>query len=99
MSEPYARYPYGPYPVPGPPRKRRGRQALGFTVTAVIALAAGAGAETGLSDNSPSAHGAAAASRTALPASQLAARVGPGLVNVISTLGFQDAAAEGRAWR
>jgi S1-C subfamily serine protease len=94
MSEPFARYPYGDHPLPEPPRRRRGRHGLGLTATAVIALATGAGAGVALSDGS-SPGGATAASNTVLSTSQIAARLDPGVVDVTSTLGYQNATAKG----
>jgi S1-C subfamily serine protease len=95
MSEPFSQFPYEQeFPIPEPPRKHRGRQALGLTATAVIALAAGAGAGIALSNGSSS-HSATTASSSALSTSKIAAKVDPGLVDVISTLGYQDAEAEG----
>jgi S1-C subfamily serine protease len=95
MSEPFAQYPYGSYPVPEPPRRRRGRHALGLTATAVVALAAGAGAGVALSHGSSPSGTATATSKTVLSTSQIASRVDPGLVDVTSTLGYQDAKAMG----
>ena len=95
MSEPFAQYPYGSYPVPEPPRRRRGRHALGLTATAVVALAAGAGAGVALSHGSSPSGNATATSKTVLSTSQIASRVDPGLVDVTSTLGYQDAKAMG----
>ena len=95
MSEPFAQYPYGEYPIPEPPRKRRGKQALGLTATAVIALAAGAGAGIALSHGSSSTGGATATSKTAMSTSQIASSVDPGLVDVTSTLGYENATAMG----
>ena len=94
MSEPFAQYPYGQYPIPEPPRKRRGRQVLGLTATAVIALAAGAGAGVALSNGGPG-NGGATTSQSALSASQIANKVDPGLVDVNTTLGYENAAAAG----
>src|SRR6202050_697909 len=95
MSEPFAQNPYEQQlPIPEPPRKHRGRQALGLTATAVVALAAGAGAGIALSNGSSSATGSVA-SQTVLSSSQIAAKVDPGLVDVISTLGYQNAESEG----
>jgi S1-C subfamily serine protease len=95
MSEPFAQYPYdGQFPIPEPPRKRRGMQALGLTATAVIALAAGAGAGIALSHGSSSSN-ATATSKSALTTSQIASDVDPGLVDINTTLGYQDAAAAG----
>jgi S1-C subfamily serine protease len=96
MSEPFAQYPYGQYPIPEPPRKRRDMQALGLTATAVIALGAGAGAGVALSHGSSSGNGAATAtSKSALSTSQIAKNVDPGLVDINTTLGYQNAAAAG----
>jgi S1-C subfamily serine protease len=95
MSEPFAQYPYGTYPVPEPPHRRRGRHALGLTATAVLALAAGAGAGVALSHGNSPSGSATAASKTELSTSQIASRVDPGLVDVTSTLGYQQATAMG----
>lgn len=94
MSEPFAQYPYGEYPIPEPPRRRRGRHGLGLTATAAIALAAGAGVGVALTGGS-SQGGATATSKTVLSTSQIAARVDPGVVDVTSTLGYQNATAKG----
>jgi S1-C subfamily serine protease len=94
MSEPFAQYPYGEYPIPEPPRRRRGRHRLGLTATAVVALAAGAGAAVVLTGGS-SPGGATATSKTMLSTSQIAERVDPGVVDVTSTLGYQNATAKG----
>lgn len=83
MSEPFAQYPYGQYPVPEPPR-RRGRQALGIAAVAVLGLAAGAGAGVVLV-HGDSRSGGTTTSKT-LSASQIARRVDPGLVDVASSL-------------
>jgi S1-C subfamily serine protease len=96
MSEPFAQYPYGQYPIPEPPRKRRGMQALGLTATAVIALGVGAGAGVALSHGSSSGNGATTAtSKSALSTEQIAKNVDPGLVDINTTLGYQSAAAAG----
>jgi S1-C subfamily serine protease len=95
MSEPFAQYPYGSYPVPEPPHRHRARHALGLTATAVLALAAGAGAGVALSHGSSPSGNATATSTTELTTAQIASRVDPGLVDVTSTLGYQDATAKG----
>jgi S1-C subfamily serine protease len=95
MSEPFAQYPYGTYPAPEPPHRRRGRHALGMTATAVLALAIGAGAGVALSHGNSPSGSATAASKTELSTSQIANRVDPGLVDVTSTLGYQQATAKG----
>ena len=102
MSEPFGQYPhgqysYGPgggYPVPEPPRRHRARHALGLTATAVVAGALGAGLAVGFS-SSGTGVGAAATSKTELSTSQIANRIDPGLVDVTSTLGYQQATAKG----
>jgi S1-C subfamily serine protease len=63
-------------------------------VTAVVALAAGAGVGVVLSGGS-SPGGATATSKTVLSTSQIAERVDPGVVDVTSTLGYQSATAKG----
>jgi S1-C subfamily serine protease len=95
MSEPFAQYPYGSYPdpygsypVPEPPR-RRSRHALGLTATAVLALAAGAGVGVAVSGGSSSS--GSATTKPTLSSAQIASRVDPGLVDVASTLAYQDA--------
>ena len=96
MSEPFAQHPFGAYPVPEPPRRPRGRHALGLTATAVVALAVGAGAGIGLSQGGSTPSGnATATSKTMLTTPQIASRVDPGLVDVTSTLGYQGATAKG----
>src|SRR5580704_8571020 len=97
MSEPFGQYPhgqysYGPgaYPVPEPPRRHRSRHVLGLTATAVVAAALGAGAAVGLAGGS-SAGSAAATSKEMLSTTQIANRIDPALVDVTSTLGFQQA--------
>src|SRR6202034_1499007 len=95
MSEPFAQHPFGGYPVPEPPRRRRSRHALGLTATAVVALAVGAGAGVALSQGGTPSGNATATSKSALSTSQIASRVDPGLVDVKSTLGYQDATALG----
>ena len=103
MSEPFGQYPhgqysYGPgggYPVPEPPRRHRGRHALGLTATAVVAAALGAGVAVGFSGGSSAGAGAAATSTSGLSTSQIASKIDPGLVDVTSTLGYQQATAKG----
>jgi len=86
-------YPGG-YPVPEPPRRHRRRHALGLTATAVVAAALGASAAVGLSNGSS--NGAAAAtSKEVLSTTQIASKIDPGIVDVTSTLGYQDATAKG----
>ena len=109
MSEPFGQYPQGQYsygagggggypgggyPMPEPPRRRRGRHVLGLTATAVVAAALGAGAAVGLS-NGTSSGAAAATSKEMLSTTQIASKIDPGLVDVTSTLGYQEATAKG----
>ncbi len=95
MSEPFAQYPYGAYPVPEPPRRSRGRHVLGLTATAFVALAAGAGAALALSHASTPSGNATATSKTMLTTTQIASRVSPALVDVTSNLGYAQATAKG----
>ena len=95
MSEPFAQYPFAQHPVPEPPRRPRGRQALGLAATAAVALAVGAGAGITLSHGSSPAGGTTAGSGSMPSASQIASRVGPALVDVTSTLGYRHAKAAG----
>ena len=78
---------------PPPPRKNHKR---GLIITGAVALAAGATAG-GLigSLNSTSVSAATAVSKTALSSSQIASRVDPALVDVVSTLGDEQATAAG----
>ncbi|MBV9382926.1 MAG: trypsin-like peptidase domain-containing protein [Streptosporangiaceae bacterium] len=94
MSEPFTQYPEPPYPEYQPPRRRR-RHVLGLTATAVVALGAGAGIATAALSSSSPPGSATAVSKTVLTTSQIASRVDPGLVDVTSTLGYQQATAKG----
>jgi S1-C subfamily serine protease len=84
---------YGSEPPP-PPRRRNHKR--GLIVTGAVALAAGATAG-GLigSSHGLTASTMTAASRSPLSASQIAQRVDPALVDVVSTLGDQGASAAG----
>ncbi len=98
MSEPFAQYPYGqygPYPAPEPPRRHHGRTALGLTATAIVAAGVGAGAAIGLSNGSSGGSTATSTSKEVLSTSQIASRVDPAIVDVTSTLGYQEATAKG----
>jgi S1-C subfamily serine protease len=86
--------PYGPYGQAGPgaagfpgepPRRRRRLAPLAFT--AAIALAVGAGSAWAAT--------ASGATTTALTTSQIVSRTDPALVDVVSTLGDQNATAAG----
>ena len=94
MSENY--YPGGPGSFTVPPRRPRGRHARLLLVTGAVALAAGAtvGGLIGTMNSTP-AGTATAISKSVLPASQIASRVDPGLADVVSTDGDQDATSAG----
>ena len=78
---------------PPPPRRNHKR---GLIVTAAVALAAGAAAGGLIGGLNPtSVSTATATSKTMLSASQIASRVDPGLVDVVSTLGDEQATAAG----
>jgi S1-C subfamily serine protease len=86
-------YPGGWGEGPHRPAKRSRRRRLAITATAAaIGLAAGA---CGLYAFEGSTAGSTAASTTALSTSQIAARTDPGLVDIVSTLGYQNAEAAG----
>src|ERR1700684_1650571 len=98
MSEPFAQYPYGQYgqyPAPEPPRRHRGRTMLGLAATAIVAAGVGTGTAIGLSTGSSAGSTATSTSQNVLSTSQIASRVDPGLVDVTSTLGYQEATAMG----
>jgi S1-C subfamily serine protease len=92
----YGTYPYGAYPPPTPPPPRHSHHKRALIITGVAALALGAAAG-GLVNtlHISSAGTATATSKTSLTASQIAARVDPGLVDVVSTDGDQEATSEG----
>jgi S1-C subfamily serine protease len=74
----------------------RGRiSRRGLAITAVVALAAGAAAGAGVLQNSATTSTATATSKTVLSTAQIASAVSPGLVDVVSTLGYQSGTAAG----
>jgi S1-C subfamily serine protease len=78
---------------PPPPRKNHKR---GLVITGALALAAGATAGGLIGGLHPTSVGTATAtSKTMLSTSQIASRVDPGLVDVVSTLGDEQATAAG----
>jgi len=91
----YGTYAYGMYPPPPPPpRATYHKRAL--VITGVAALVLGAAAGTLVNTiNTGSAGTATATSKTSLTASQIAARVDPGLVDVISTDKDEEATSYG----
>jgi S1-C subfamily serine protease len=97
-----AGYPGGPGYGPGygfatePPPPPRRNHKRGLIITAAVALAAGATAGGLIGGLNPTAATmATATSKTVLSTSQIASRVDPGLVDVVSTLGDQQATAAG----
>ena len=99
MSEPFAQYPHGQYlpygQYPEPPRRHHGRTLLSLTATAVVAAGVGAGAAIGLSHGSPAGSAATSTSKNELTTAQIASRVDPAIVDVTSTLGYEEATAKG----
>ena len=80
----------------GPPPSPRGHYKRWLIATGAVALAAGATVGGLIGTMGSTAAGTATAtSKTALSASQIASRVDPGLVDVVSTDGDQDATSAG----
>ena len=97
QTYPYDSYPslpgYGSTPPPPPPPRRHIR---GLIATGVVALVAGVGAGGLIGHlNSTTTATVTATSKTVLSTSEIAARVDPGLVDVVSTDGYQQATAAG----
>ncbi len=85
---------YGFSTEPPPPPRRNHKR--GLIITGAVALAAGATAGGLIGGLNPTAVTmATATSKTVLSTSQIASRVDPGLVDVVSTLGDQQATAAG----
>jgi S1-C subfamily serine protease len=78
-----------------PPAPRRRRHIVGLSVTAAAALAVGATVGTVAYAHTGGNGTATATSKTVLTTSQIAAHVDPGLVDVISTLGYEGGTAYG----
>jgi S1-C subfamily serine protease len=76
----------------GPAKRSRRRRLAVTAAVAAVGLAVGAG---GLSAFEATSGGTTAASTTALSTSQIASRTDPGLVDIVSTLGYQNAGAAG----
>jgi len=99
MSEPFAQYPHGQYlpygQYPEPPRRHHGRTLLGLTATAIVAAGVGAGAAIGLSHGTTAGSAATSTSKNELTTAQIASRVSPAIVDVTSTLGYEQATAKG----
>ena len=73
-------------------KPRRGRRLATVAAVAAVGLVAGG---AGLHFAEATSAGTSAASTTALTTSQIATRVDPGLVDIVSTLGYQNAEAAG----
>jgi S1-C subfamily serine protease len=78
-----------------PPRRRRLRRGLAFGVTGLAVAAAAAGSYHAVQNGGTGTSHATTSATTALSTSQIASRVSPGLVDVVSTLGYQNATAAG----
>ena len=76
----------------GPVKRSRRRRLAVTAAVAAVGLAAGA---AGMSAAVASSGGTTAASTTALSTTEIATRTDPGLVDVVSTLGYQNAEAAG----
>jgi S1-C subfamily serine protease len=84
------------YPAAPPPPPPRTHHKRALVITGVLALALGAGAGGLINGLSSSPAGTATAtSKTMLSASQIAARVDPGLVDIVSTDGLAQATSAG----
>jgi S1-C subfamily serine protease len=93
---------------PEPPRRRRGSRALVYVVVAALAAGVGAGAVVALNHNSqsgsnvsaqqiptPNSNAAGGANTTNLNEDSVANKVKPGMVDINSTLKYEDGAAAG----
>ena len=76
----------------GPAKRSRRRRLAVTAAVAAVGLAAGA---AGMSAAAASSGGTTAASTTALSTTEIATRTDPGLVDIVSTLGYQNAEAAG----
>jgi S1-C subfamily serine protease len=93
---------------PEPPRRRRGSRALVYVVVAALAAGVGAGAVVALNHNSqsgstvsaqqipsPNSNAAGGANTTNINETSVANKVRPGMVDINSTLKYEDGAAAG----
>jgi S1-C subfamily serine protease len=91
-----AGYVGGPGYASAPPPPPRRSHKRGLVVTAAVALVAGAAVGVGIgSTSTTSTSTATATSKTVLSTSQIASRVDPGLVDVVSTDGDEQATSAG----
>jgi S1-C subfamily serine protease len=86
---------YGFQVPPPPPPPRNHRRGIAITAAAALVVGAGAGLLINSLGSSPAAGNATATSKTVLTTDQIASRVDPGLVDVVSTDGLQKATSEG----
>jgi S1-C subfamily serine protease len=86
---------YPPPPPPPPPATTHHRRALVITGAAALIIGAAAGGVINSVHSSANSGVATATSKTSLTASQIASRVDPGLVDVVSTDGDEQATSEG----
>jgi S1-C subfamily serine protease len=68
---------------------------IGLSATAAVAVAVGAGSALAIQHGATGGGGATATSTTALSSAQIASKTDPALVDVTSTLGYQQATAKG----
>jgi S1-C subfamily serine protease len=94
---------------PEPPRRRRGGRALVYVVVAALAAGAGAGAVVALNNNSqspgntissqqipsPNRNASGSANTTNINEQSVTSKVQPGMVDINSTLKYEDGAAAG----
>ena len=86
----------GGTPPPPPDRRKRLRRGLALgTAGVALAAAAAVGWDDALQPSGSSADKATTSANTNLTTSQIESKVDPGLVDVVSTLGYQSAKAEG----
>src|ERR1700744_4670608 len=84
----------GGSPPPGKPKRRRRAMAFGAAGLAVAAAVAVGTYDATQGGGSTAGHATTSSTDTLTP-SQIASKVDPGLVDVVSTLGYQSATAEG----
>ncbi|MFC6162721.1 S1C family serine protease [Kribbella jiaozuonensis] len=98
QNGPYPQYQQGPqynpnYPFPPKPPKKRGRRLLGAGVLGLAAVVVAGSVAWGIDQHS--AANPSQLSQTAFDASAVAAKVSPGLVDVNTVLGYENARAAG----
>ncbi len=78
-----------------PPKRRRFRRGMAFGAAGLAIAATAVGSYAAVQGGGSAAGHATTSANTTLTTAQIAAKVDPGLVDVISTLGDQSATAEG----